>query len=552
MAKDQQTPEQPEDYKGILGDYDESAQPEQSEDPAPPKKNNTLKIAGIGAASVALLMCLGFVDIWKKSESQQDPPVTSEETQITQEENQENQETQNMNTTTDSSIALSTENIVISPAVMECFYRDYLSQYGSALSYYDVDASASLKDQMLPEDAGESMSWFDYFMTQTQVSASQVLVINEAAKAAGHTLTEEENKVIDEDLASRDLSGYSESVTKDDLRKMIEMRAIASSYFENVLNNLNITDADCEEYYQKNKNSFDTCGLIGFTISYDDPDATAPTDEDGETLPTEEPGMTQEQAKAFADALENATSAEDFKNQICDILREYEGYTEEQIANIDPSISTDSFPYSEGNELAEWAFSANVNDKKMIEGTNNYSVYYLTRAASRDDTETVNVRHILFSISNHTEELAEDADEDAVAAAEEKALAECWKLAQDTLAQWEAGEKTEDSFAELASQLTEDPGSQTTGGLYENVYVGQMVTAFNDWCFDASRQPGDTGLVETNYGVHVMYFSGSGDPVWKSSAHQALQSERMNAWYDEQEALWTITVNEEAISNIPG
>ena len=78
--------------------------------------------------------------------------------------------------------------------------------------------------------------------------------------------------------------------------------------------------------------------------------------------------------------------------------------------------------------------------------------------------------------------------------------------------EWLSGEATEESFAALAGTYTTDPGSQTTGGLYENVAEGQMVAAFNEWCFDASRKYGDTGIVETEYGHHIMYFvSKNGD-----------------------------------------
>jgi hypothetical protein len=33
-----------------------------------------------------------------------------------------------------------------------------------------------------------------------------------------------------------------------------------------------------------------------------------------------------------------------------------------------------------------------------------------------------------------------------------------------------------------------------------------MVEAFNDWCFDDERKPGDHGIVETTYGYHIMYY----------------------------------------------
>ena len=47
-----------------------------------------------------------------------------------------------------------------------------------------------------------------------------------------------------------------------------------------------------------------------------------------------------------------------------------------------------------------------------------------------------------------------------------------------------------------------------------------MVDAFENWCFDANRNPGDTGIVETTYGYHVMYFQGENLPLLGSALHQ--------------------------------
>ena len=87
-------------------------------------------------------------------------------------------------------------------------------------------------------------------------------------------------------------------------------------------------------------------------------------------------------------------------------------------------------------------------------------------------------------------------------------------MKRKSLKRWQKGWKknpTEDNFAEMAGTYTTDPGSQETGGLYEDVYPGQMVETFNDWCFDASRVVGDHGIVKTPYGYHIMYFVGSED-----------------------------------------
>lgn len=108
------------------------------------------------------------------------------------------------------------------------------------------------------------------------------------------------------------------------------------------------------------------------------------------------------------------------------------------------------------------------------------------------------------------------------------------KSQADSLYQaWKDGAATEDSFAELANEQSADPGSNTNGGLYEQVYKGQMVASFNDWCFDESRQKGDTGIVETDYGYHIMYFVGQDDPYWQVQVENALRTQDYNTWYEE-------------------
>ena len=58
-----------------------------------------------------------------------------------------------------------------------------------------------------------------------------------------------------------------------------------------------------------------------------------------------------------------------------------------------------------------------------------------------------------------------------------------------------------------------------------------MVQAFNDWCFDASRKTGDTAIVETEYGYHVMYFVGNSGVTYRDyMIENTLRSEAMTEW----------------------
>ena len=143
---------------------------------------------------------------------------------------------------------------------------------------------------------------------------------------------------------------------------------------------------------------------------------------------------------------------------------------------------------------------------------------YLENGLSRED-KYVDVRHVLVmpegADSNiRSETFPEEAWETAKAEAEQ------------LLADWEQGDKSEESFAQLAMDHSDD-GSASTGGLFTNVAKGQMVEAFETWCFDESRKPGDYGMVETEFGYHLMFFVDS-RPVWKEYVESDMMNQRAN------------------------
>ena len=54
--------------------------------------------------------------------------------------------------------------------------------------------------------------------------------------------------------------------------------------------------------------------------------------------------------------------------------------------------------------------------------------------------------------------------------------------------------------------------------------------SFKDWALDSSRKPGDTDVVDSTYGSHVMYFVGTGLPVWKAAVVNTLRSDDVDEW----------------------
>ena len=151
-----------------------------------------------------------------------------------------------------------------------------------------------------------------------------------------------------------------------------------------------------------------------------------------------------------------------------------------------------------------------------------HAAEYESSGVTKEDN-FVDVRHILIGLEGGT------VGEDGVTTFSDEDWANAEAEAQGVLDTWLAGDKTEESFAALANEKSEDAGSNTNGGLYTQVYEGQMVTAFNDWCFDESRVYGDYGIVKTEYGYHIMFFVGS-EPMWKAYAEADWVTEQTNTF----------------------
>lgn len=149
------------------------------------------------------------------------------------------------------------------------------------------------------------------------------------------------------------------------------------------------------------------------------------------------------------------------------------------------------------------------NEEAMVENgyTKDAGVYY-------------NVRHILIQPEGGT---TDDEGNTTFSEAEWEA---CRQKAQNLLDEWKAGEATEDAFGKLAIKNSMDGGSSTNGGLYEYLTKDtNFVQEFKDWYLDESRQVGDTGLVKTSYGYHIMYFSGT-EEIWHAQCRDAILGEK--------------------------
>ena len=200
-------------------------------------------------------------------------------------------------------------------------------------------------------------------------------------------------------------------------------------------------------------------------------------------------------------------------------------------------------------DFAEWLFSADrkAGDKNTVTTSDTAYVVYILKPAYRNEVPLVSVRHILIGYDNIASDLGETKGAEGLKIETKKAedgteitnegtgysidvAMQTYEKALSVLNEYNAGEQTEDKFAELAETYSNDTGSvgenaQTSGGLYENVQKGQMVAEFDNWIYDESRTAGEVGMVKTRFGWHIIYFvSKQDEPAYKTSIRNSLMT----------------------------
>lgn len=412
----------------------------------------------------------------------------------------------------------------LTPAEFNYFYQDTYNSYKSNMTsygYWDymVDTSKPIEDQTCSM-SDEGLTWKEYITEMALTSAQQVYTLYDAAMDEGFTLSEDAQASVDS--ISDNLSVYAESSgfkkTDDYLEEMYGKGAslesytdyataqqYASDYATHKTESFTYDDDALRAYYNENVQDFDKITYRVFDVTTVDNDSAAAKE-------------TADAMKAELDSTEKSFADAAYKYAPEDSRESYEdeSYT----------LRSGSSYSSLSSDYADWLFAdERIQGESQVFATS--TGYAVVMFVSRDNNiyNTVDVRHILVQVGK--------SGEDSTATEEDWET--CRSKINEILDEWEASDKTEETFAEMATEKSEDTGSAAEGGLLEDVYKGQMVTAFNDWCFE-DHEIGDYDVVETDYGCHLIYFSGVGDEYWKTLADNAKRSADYDAWYEEASA----------------
>lgn len=455
-------------------------------------------------------------------------------------------------------IALTVGEHQINNAEFNYYFIDSINSIFSGDNAYMIqmgmlDTSKPLDEQVNPL-TGEN--WAEYVSDYATQNIKSNYALLDAANAAGFTMPEDVAVNVDMIVSNMEMYAamygypdakaylknmYGNGADLDSYRSYVEDSMLAQAYYNQYGDTLVYEDADlrAEEAENFGKYSSYTYNYYYLTASKFLTGGT--TDAEGKTTYTdEETAASIEACEKAAKSLisDEITTAEELDAAIAALSVNAGSETPVSSTSYENNLYTNIA----SPEVAEWlaqsgrkagdmtviANEVTSTDPETNEAVTSINGYYvLMFHGAEDNTYALkNARHILAAFQGGSYDSATGM---TTYTDEEKAAAKA--EAEDLLAQWKAGEATEESFAALANEHSDD-GDGTTGGLYENIFPGQMVAAFNDWCFEDGRKPGDTGIVETQYGYHVMYFSEESDTTYRDyMIENTLRNNDMNAWY---------------------
>ena len=389
--------------------------------------------------------------------------------------------------------------------------NNYITQYGSYLSYFGLDTSKDLSTQMY----SETLTWKDYFEQNAVESLKQNKALMAEAKAAGFTYatTDEYNTFKETIKTSAAAAGVSDKeyvrsiygsyATMGRIEEYVKNDMVMNAYYQKLQEDNAPSDDEVQSYYEENKATYDSVDYRLTTIEADlpteptelaDPVEETAADTTGSTDGTAATDSTQDTAYQPSDA-EIAKAMEDAKVLADDaeqtVAKDGEAHENEKKSSVNYLIS-------------DWLFddARKAGDTTVITNDNSHC-YYVVAFEKRylDETPSADVRVII-----PTED----------------------KTGEEILEEWKNGAATEDSFAELCKKYTQDTSAVENGGLFEQVTKTGMTEELSNWIFDSSRQAGDTVAITVSDTTYVLYYIGQDQPEWKINIKNTLVSDTMS------------------------
>ncbi len=453
------------------------------------------------------------------------------------------------------SVVATVDGQKISIGMYDYYYASIVSYYEQYASYgyYNLDTTKDYSKQYTTDDDGKKISWQKFFETEALNEVEQITTYYSKALDEGVTLTSAQKKTIDKQITSLKDSASQNDVSldqyikanfgaycsEDTIRLMLEQYYLSANYKGKFKSEAKVTNDDVDKYYNEHKNDYKKIEFYYIASSYDATDDASKS----KSIKNAEKTMAKMKDKKSVLALVPEVYSSYIDSDVKSSMESDSKLTEKKAreeavksyeSNVVATVTGSTSPFDD--EMNTWLFSddTKVGSKKYYVDEDAGYIYIVlkTSKATVEDDETYTVRHILITPESDSDSSSSSSDSSTKKYTDEQ-WAAAKKKAESVLEKFNKTDKSEYSFAKLAEEYSTDTASTSSGssdafgGLYESVTLGQMVPEFEKWAIDDSRKYGDTGIVKSDYGYHIMFFIND-CPEYESKIIAQIKSDRLS------------------------
>lgn len=453
------------------------------------------------------------------------------------------------------SVVATVDGQKISIGMYDYYYASIVSYYEQYASYgyYNLDTTKDYSKQYTTDDDGKKISWQKFFETEALNEVEQITTYYSKALDEGVTLTSAQKKTIDKQITSLKDSASQNDVSldqyikanfgaycsEDTIRLMLEQYYLSANYKGKFKSEAKVTNDDVDKYYNEHKNDYKKIEFYYIASSYDATDDASKSKSIKNAEKTMAKMKDKKSVLALVPEVYSSYIDSDVKSSMESDSKLSEKKAREEAvksyeSNVVATVTGSTSPFDD--EMNTWLFSddTKVGSKKYYVDEDAGYIYIVlkTSKATVEDDETYTVRHILITPESDSDSSSSSSDSSTKKYTDEQ-WAAAKKKAESVLEKFNKTDKSEYSFAKLAEEYSTDTASTSSGssdafgGLYESVTLGQMVPEFEKWAIDDSRKYGDTGIVKSDYGYHIMFFIND-CPEYESKIIAQIKSDRLS------------------------
>lgn len=442
---------------------------------------------------------------------------------------------------TPGNLALTVGDQKISVGYYNYYYNMTVEDYLEAAQsgYNDLKADVDFSQQTTTDDDGNEITWEQKFREDTIWQIQYLTAFYEAAIDAGMTLTDELKENVETSIKAiqgnaaqngQSVKAYlAENVGEycgiKTMRTIFERLYIAQSYYYQMNIKLVADSDEIQKALDENQAEYEAISFAYIEMPY-----------------TSEDDVNAVKAKAdeYCKEIKSLTDMKNLIPEVCGSLIEQYiayGYAQDEKAaakaiaeSMEHTFDMDQFKsWFTSDEISDWMYSSDTAVGSVAafidEEYSCIDILYKLSGLILNDTKLYSVRHIL--VMPHSETSAEGEDASTTTEYTEAEWAAALEEANRILDEFNATDKSELAFAELAEKYSEDTSSTSAGGygyyggqIFKTA-LGTMVPEFEAWGTDASRKYGDVGIVESQYGYHIMFYVFGGPSYMFSAKEEA-------------------------------